>query len=532
MGAGSLHPAGKIVQELLQRIQGFFAFFQFDLDQRFLQAGFGGRLCIRLAGQQIVPIRQRARGVAAPHARQGGRLQGFVNRLVLRIVVGHAAEQGGGFFQPPSLAGHFAQAHQGRGRLGRLRVLLHQRFVSPAGGIQPPEHPLGFGAHPKHVDLVGGFRLRGCRNQRLFVFAALELGYHDFIGGAIGKRGAGIVANDRFIVLQRFSIPIHLPQAIGAQVDSGSRRFGIGGILYQSVGQFHRFGRTVEIIQTPSICQPRIPSPAFLRILDEQRLQDVGGLLVAFLPIGPVAPAEQRFGFGGRRLRRRQRLLEPCGHLVVVPLLVRMQSGEVERGIGRVGRIPVFFQQAFVGGACAAGIAGFQAAIAQIVGSRRPGSRVRTIHQQGVQDRGGILVAALGDGQFRATQFGARRLLALRKFGRDPLVETLGARLVAHLAIAFPGSIQRRRYVRAVGIVAQQSQILPHGRLVESAQVDAIGETHLLVGAQRPGRDGQQRKKQEHEQKALHHEPGASVANEMFQMSACRQVSSTRTTCS
>ena len=139
---------------------------------------------------------------------------------------------------------------------------------------------------------------------------------------------------------------------------------------------------------------------------------------------------------------------------------------------------------------------------------------------------------AFGDGGFRAAQLGAGRLFALRKLGRQPLVEALRAGLVAHLAIAFPGPIERRRHMRAVGKVPDQGQIFPHGRLVESAQVDAVGEPDLFVGRQPPGRSAGKKAQQQEDPGALHHVPGASVANEMFQMSACRQVSSTRTTCS
>ena len=84
----------------------------------------------------------------------------------------------------------------------------------------------------------------------------------------------------------------------------------------------------------------------------------------------------------------------------------------------------------------------------------------------------------------------------------------------------------------AVGMVPQEHQIFPHGRFVESTQIDAVGKPHLLVGGQGPGVPGAGQQHKPAESKALAHVPGASVAKEMFQMSAWRQVSSTLTTCS
>ena len=115
---------------------------------------------------------------------------------------------------------------------------------------------------------------------------------------------------------------------------------------------------------------------------------------------------------------------------------------------------------------------------------------------------------------------------------RDTFVKALGAGLIAQLAVALANAVQRGHLVRAAGVVADQRDILGEGGFIKAAQVDAVGEAHLFIGAERPRAGGQHDAQQQNGNQSLHQEPGASVANEMFQMSACRQVSSTRTTCS
>ena len=520
------------LRHLCQRGQRVLGLLQLDQRQRLLQAGFRGGFGVQLALQQGVPVRQRALGVAGAHARQGGGLQGLAGRLVLGILVGRAAEPRRGVVQPAGHAGHFAQPQQGRRGLRRFRKILHQRFVAAARGVQPAQFPLALRPHPEHVRGLLRLRLRRRDDERLLVVAALEAGHHDFVGRAVGEPAAGVVAGDGFVFRQRFAVAVHFPQAVGLQVDAGGRGFRVRGVLFQLFGERQRLGRAIEVVQAPGGGQPRVARAALVRKFHQQLLQQVGGRRVAFLAVGPVAPAEERFRLGGRRGGGGQRQLEPAFHRVVVALVLGAQRGQIQRRVGGVRRVLVLRQHPLVGGRGAFFVARAQPAVAQIVGRRGGDVRRGRAGQQAVEDRGGLVRPLGGDGQLRAAQFRARRLVALRVLRHELLVETLRAGRVAHLPIAFPGAVQRRRRVFAVRMVPQQREIFRHGRLVEAAQVDAVREPHLLVGREGRGRGRAPQEPQRNENRALHQEPGASVANEMFQTSACRQVSSTRTTCS
>ena len=85
------------------------------------------------------------------------------------------------------------------------------------------------------------------------------------------------------------------------------------------------------------------------------------------------------------------------------------------------------------------------------------------------------------------------------------------------------------------GVVAQRLKFRD-GEVIEGAAVEAVGKQQALLGVHRDGRTGEREGDQQRGARpaypgaAFHGWSGTPVANEMFQMSAWRQRSSTRIT--